>query len=68
LTASIPDPGPLVPAPAGVVEGHFGGTLKPARSAAPGPAPAARKLPSDVLDEYLRNLDAAIAERQAQQR
>ena len=68
LTDSIPDPGPLVPAPAGVVEGHFGGTLKPARSAVPGPATAVRKLPSEVPDEYLRNLDAAIAERQAQHR
>lgn len=68
LTDSIPDPGPLVPAPAGVVEGHFGGTLKPARSAVPGAATAVRKLPSDVPDEYLRNLDAAIAERQAQHR
>lgn len=68
LTDSIPDPGPLAPAPAGVVEGQFGSTLKPARLAPVEPAHEVRKARSGVPEEYLRNLDAALAQGQAQRR
>ncbi|MDT8857163.1 transposase domain-containing protein [Paracoccaceae bacterium Fryx2] len=68
LTDSIPDPGPLVPAPAGVVEGHFGSTLKPARVMAVDLVHESRKPRPAVPEEYLRNLDAAIAQGQAYRR
>lgn len=68
LTDSIPDPGPLAPAPADVVEGQFGGTLKPARLASVEPAKELRKARSGVPEEYLRTLDAALAQGQAQRR
>lgn len=64
LTDSIPDPGPLAPAPASVVEGQFGGTLKLARPVAVEPVQDARKGRSGVPEEYLQNLDAHIAEGQ----
>lgn len=68
LMDSIPDPGPLAPAPEGVVEGHFGGTLKPARLAPVEPTSKVRKARSGVPEEYMRNLDAALAQGQAQRR
>ena len=52
LTDSIPDPGPLAPAPASVVEGQLGGTLKTARLAAVEPAQEARKGRPAVPEEY----------------
>ena len=69
LTDSIPDPGPLAPAPADVVEGHFGGTLKPARLAAVGePAPEVRKRPSGVPEEMMQNFRAALDRMEAGRR
>jgi len=58
LQASIPDPGPILPPPAHVVEGRFNGPLKVAAKADAEPAVVA--LLTVVPAEFLRNLDTAI--------
>ena len=58
LQASIPDPGPILPPPAQVVEGRFNGPLKVAAKADAEPAVVA--LLTVVPAEFLRNLDTAI--------
>jgi putative transposase len=68
LTDRIPDPGPLAPAPASVVSGQFGGTLKPARLAAVEPATEARKRPSGVPEEMMQNFRAALDQMEARRR
>lgn len=64
LLASIPDPGPIAPAPAAVVAGRFNAPLKAVRVS----EEEAAERRSGVPEEYLRNLDDHIAERAAGRR
>lgn len=72
LTASIPNPGQPSPEPAIVVEGQFGGTLKPSQLTVARPVQDARKVqlgvPEKFMEQCRRNLDAVLDERQAQRR